>query len=58
MSYDWSVVPNHCSDWLISVRLSDEVRTLQTQLERKSGAVQPDTLLALLQAAAQVEIIH
>lgn len=55
MSYDWS---NRGSDLLISVRLSDEVRTLQTQLERKSGAVQPDTLLALLQAAAQVEIIY
>ena len=37
-----------------AVKLSEEVRHLQTDLERKSGSVQPDTLLALLEAATQV----
>jgi len=33
--------------------LSDKVRGLQSELERKSGSVRPDTLLALLEAANQ-----
>jgi len=36
-----------------ATRLSEEVKTLQHELERKSGNVKPDTLLALLQAANQ-----
>ena len=39
-----------------ATRLSEEVRGLQTELERKSGSVRPDTLLALLEAANQVRI--
>ena len=38
-----------------ATRLSEEVRGLQADLERKSGSVRPDTLLALLQAANQVK---
>ena len=34
-------------------RLGEEVKTIQTQLESKSGQVRPDTLLALLEAANQ-----
>merc|ERR1712183_633391 len=34
-------------------RLGEEVKTLQTELESKSGQVRPDTLLALLEAANQ-----
>ena len=37
-----------------ATRLSEEVRGLQAELERKSGSVRPDTLLALLEAANQV----
>ena len=37
-----------------ATRLSEEVRGLQSELERKSGSVRPDTLLALLEAANQV----
>ena len=37
-----------------ATRLSEEVRSLQSQLEQKSGNVRPDTLLALLEAANQV----
>ena len=36
--------------------LSDKVRGLQSELERKSGSVRPDTLLALLEAANQVRV--
>jgi len=36
-----------------ATRLSEEVRSLQSQLEQKSGNVRPDTLLALLEAANQ-----
>ena len=36
--------------------LSDKVRSLQSELERKSGSVRPDTLLALLEAANQVRV--
>ena len=39
-----------------ATRLSDEVRTLQAQLESKTGAARPDTLLALLEAANQVKL--
>ena len=38
-----------------ATRLSEEVRGLQADLERKSGSVRPDTLFALLQAANQVK---
>merc|ERR1711915_364180 len=34
-------------------KLGEEVKTLQAQLESKSGQVRPDTLLALLEAANQ-----
>merc|ERR1719318_1545671 len=34
-------------------KLGEEVKTLQSQLESKSGQVRPDTLLALLEAANQ-----
>ena len=37
-----------------ATRLSEEGRGLQSELERKSGSVRPDTLLALLEAANQV----
>ena len=37
-----------------ATRLSEEVRGLQSKLERKSGSVRPDTLLTLLEAANQV----
>ena len=36
-----------------ATRLSEEVRGLQAELERKSGSVRPDPLLALLEAANQ-----
>jgi len=34
-------------------KLGEEVKTLQAELESKSGQVKPDTLIALLQAANQ-----
>lgn len=40
-----------------ATRLSEEVRSLQSQLEQKSGNVRPDTLLALLEAANQVTLM-